>query len=62
VAETTVKILLCYGFRRTAKEMGQIYQCRWRICGEINVFLTLECHMFYVLYPFVNYLTATGQT
>jgi hypothetical protein len=27
VAETTVKRLLCCGFRRTAKAIGQIYQC-----------------------------------
>jgi hypothetical protein len=27
VAETTVKRLLCCGFRRTGKAMGQMYQC-----------------------------------
>jgi hypothetical protein len=27
VAETTVKIILCCGFRRTGKAMGQVYQC-----------------------------------
>jgi hypothetical protein len=33
VAETTVKKkLLCYGFRRTGKAMGQAYQFWWRIC------------------------------
>jgi hypothetical protein len=37
VAETTVKRLLCFRFRRTDKAMGQVYQCRWRICREINV-------------------------
>jgi hypothetical protein len=35
--------------------MGQVYQCRWRICREINVLSSLEYHMFYVLYPFVTY-------
>jgi hypothetical protein len=41
VAETTVKILLCCGFRRTGKAMIQVYQCWWRLCREINVY-----HMF----------------
>jgi hypothetical protein len=27
VAEATVKRLLCCGFRRTGKAMGQVYQC-----------------------------------
>jgi hypothetical protein len=31
--------------------MGQVYQCRWRICREINVFSRFEYHMFHVLYP-----------
>jgi hypothetical protein len=30
--------LLCCEFRRTGKAMGQVYQCWWRICREINVF------------------------
>jgi hypothetical protein len=38
VAETTVKRLLCCGFRRTGKAMGQVYQWCWRIYREINVF------------------------
>jgi hypothetical protein len=37
VAETTAKRLLCCGFRRNGKEIGQVYECRWRICREINV-------------------------
>jgi hypothetical protein len=56
VTETTVKKLLCCGFRRTDKAMGQVYRCWWRICREINVFSRFESHMFYVLYPFVTYL------
>jgi hypothetical protein len=28
---TTVKRLLCCGFRRTGKAMGQVYQCLWKI-------------------------------
>jgi hypothetical protein len=36
VAEITVKILLCCGFRRTGKAMGQVYQCWWRIYREIT--------------------------
>jgi hypothetical protein len=56
VAETTVRKLLCCGFRRTGKTKGQMYQCRWSIYREINVLSTFECHMFYVLYPFVTVL------
>jgi hypothetical protein len=52
VAETTVKRFLCCGFRRAGKAMGQVYQCWWRICREVNVFSRFEYHMFYVLYPF----------
>jgi hypothetical protein len=39
VTETTVKWLLCCGFRRTGKEVGQMYSCWWGICQEINVFI-----------------------
>jgi hypothetical protein len=56
VTETTVKILLCCGFRRTDKAMGQVYQCWWRVCREINMFSSFEYHIFYVLCPFVIYL------
>jgi hypothetical protein len=56
VAETTVKRLLCCGFRRTGKAMGQVCQCSWRICLELNVFSRFEYHMFYVLYLFVTCL------
>jgi hypothetical protein len=34
VAETTVKRLLCCGFRHTGKAMGQVFQCWCRICRE----------------------------
>jgi hypothetical protein len=55
--ETTVKRLLCCGFRRTGKAMGQVYRCWWRICREISVsFSSFEYHMLYVVYPFVTYL------
>jgi hypothetical protein len=37
-SETTVERLLCCGFRRTGKAMGQVYPCWWRICQQINVF------------------------
>jgi hypothetical protein len=33
------KILLCCGFRRTGKAMGQVYQCWWMICLEIKILL-----------------------
>jgi hypothetical protein len=55
VVETAAKRLLCCGFRRTSKAMGQVYQC-WRICRGIHVFSMFEYHMIYVLYPFVTYL------
>jgi hypothetical protein len=46
VAETTVRRLLCCWFRRTGKAMGQVYQCWWRICREINViFLVRISHV-----------------
>jgi hypothetical protein len=56
VAQTTVERILCSGFRRTGNAMGQVYQCWWRICREINVFPRFEYHMFYVLYLFVTYI------
>jgi hypothetical protein len=37
VVQTTAKRLLCCGFRRTVRAMGQVYQCWRRICREINV-------------------------
>jgi hypothetical protein len=47
VTETTVNRLLCCGFRRTGKAMGQVYQCWWRICREIHFFFSrFECFMF----------------
>jgi hypothetical protein len=52
----TVKRLLCCGFLRAGKAMGQVYPCWWRICREINVFPRFEYHMLYVLYPFVTCL------
>jgi hypothetical protein len=56
MAETTVKRLLCCGFRHSGKVMGQAYQYWWRICQEMNVFSGFEYHMFCVLYTFVTYL------
>jgi hypothetical protein len=56
MAETAVKRLLCYGFQRTGKVMGQLYPCWWRICREIKVLSVFEYHMFYVLSPFVTCL------
>jgi hypothetical protein len=54
VGETTVKRPPCCGFRRTGKAMGQVYQCWWSICREINNFPRFEYHMVHVLYPFVT--------
>jgi hypothetical protein len=55
VGDTTVKRLLCCRFRRTGKAMGQVYQCWWRICREINVLPGSNITYFF-LYPFVSYL------
>jgi hypothetical protein len=56
MAVTAVKNLPYCGFRSTGKAMGQMYQCWWRICREINFFFSFEYHTFHVLYPFVTYL------
>jgi hypothetical protein len=50
VAEATVKRLLCCGFRRTGKAMGQVYQCWCKICREINFFSgwNITCFTFYI--------------
>jgi hypothetical protein len=57
--ETTVKRLLCCGFRRTSKTMGHVYQCWWRICREINVFFFRFEYDFVLRFnPFVTYLLA----
>jgi hypothetical protein len=51
VPETTVKRLLCCGFRHTVKAMGKEYQCSWRICPKINVFFSGSntiCFTFYI--------------
>jgi hypothetical protein len=53
---TTVKRLLCCGFRRTSKAMGQVYQCWWRIFREMDVFSRFKYHLFLFLYAFVTYL------
>jgi hypothetical protein len=36
--------------------MGQVYQCWWTICREINVISSFEYYIFYVLYQFVTHL------
>jgi hypothetical protein len=49
VTETTIKRLLCCGFPRTGKAMGQVCRCWWRICREMNVFFfSFEYLMFYI--------------
>jgi hypothetical protein len=62
VAETIFKRLLRCGFRRTGKTIGQVYQCWWRMCREINVSSRFEYHMVYVLYPFVTNLLTLPRT
>jgi hypothetical protein len=55
VVETTVRRLLCWGFRRTGRAMGQ---CINVVGGYVENFFfrRFEYHMFYFLYPFVIYL------
>jgi hypothetical protein len=57
------KDVYAVGFRHTGKAMGQVYQCWWRICQEINVLSRFEYHILYVLYPvFVTYLLTLPLT
>jgi hypothetical protein len=62
VAETTVKRPVRCEFRRSGKARGQVYQCWWKICRELNVFPRFEYRMFYVLYPFVTYFPTLPRT
>jgi hypothetical protein len=50
VVETTVKRLLSCGFQPTGKVMGQVCQCWWRICQEINAFSSsnITCFTCYI--------------
>jgi hypothetical protein len=51
VAEATVKRLLCYGFRRTDKAMGQLYHCLVEEMPRNKCFfpcLNITCFMFYI--------------
>jgi hypothetical protein len=43
------KYFYAAGFRRTGKAIGQVYQCWWRICREIILFLRFEYHVLYPL-------------
>jgi hypothetical protein len=62
VVEATVKRLLCCGFRRTGKAMGQVCLCWRTICRERNAFTRFEYRVFYVLYPLVIYLPTLSYT
>jgi hypothetical protein len=42
--------------------MGEVYQCWWRICQEMNAFFRFEYHVFYVLYQFVASLLTLPRT
>jgi hypothetical protein len=44
------------GFDALVKRWVQVYQCWWRTCLEINVFLNFKYYIFYVLYPSVTCL------
>jgi hypothetical protein len=49
-------------FYAAGKAMGQVYECWWRVCREINVLSSFGYHMFYVLYPFVAYSLTLPRT
>jgi hypothetical protein len=51
VAETTVRRLLCRGFRHTGRAIGQEYQCWWRICWEINALLVTYFTFYIHFWP-----------
>jgi hypothetical protein len=57
MAETIVKRLLCCGFRRSDKAMGQVYKCWWRICREINVFQVRISHVLCLIFILTDFLT-----
>jgi hypothetical protein len=60
VTETTVKKLLSWGFRRTGKTMGQVYQCWWRIYRK-EMFFPGSDYTCYVLYPFMTCLLTLSR-
>jgi hypothetical protein len=62
VAETTVKRLLCCGFRRARKAMGRVHQYCWRICREINVLFQVRISYVLLVYPFVTHLLTVPRT
>jgi hypothetical protein len=43
-------------YAAAGKAIGQVDQCWWRVCREIDTFPSFEYHMFCVLYPFVTLL------
>jgi hypothetical protein len=46
--DDTRKTLCCW-FRLTGKAMGQVYQCWWRICGDMFFpGSNITCFMFYI--------------
>jgi hypothetical protein len=50
-AQTTVKRLLCCGFRHTGKVIRKVYQGWWRTFREINVLFPVSdiiCFAFYI--------------
>jgi hypothetical protein len=62
VSETTVKRHLFCGFRRISKAMGQVYQCWWRICREINILLQFQMsHVLRFVYICDHLLTLPVQ-
>jgi hypothetical protein len=70
VAETTVKRLPCCGFWHACTVMGQVYQCWWRICKEINVFFfwcsnitwfTFYVHLWPVYWLSLIYMNVYGK-
>jgi hypothetical protein len=49
VAETAARRLLCCGFRRPGKAMGQVYPCWWRGYVEKLVFIFFQVQISHIL-------------
>jgi hypothetical protein len=48
--------LICCRLWHTGKAMGEVYQCWWRVCREINILSRFGYYIFYILYTYVTYL------
>jgi hypothetical protein len=56
MAETTVKYFYAAGFDTLVKRWDKFINVGGGYVDKYMFFSRFECHMFYVLYPFVTYL------